>query len=167
MPTGFWVKGYWGGGSAEPINTIQIKLSAEPIKNIQIEGSAEPIKIIQYHETTDASTQAPPLALVPVTCPHRASCNLYIVNVGLHSVYTCPSAPPFSQVQSSAAGIDHTIKKEAAAVVTQTNKVCIFAAPLCVAWSLTMCLVLALSHIKSPQPEVSEYAWALCYPPSP
>ena len=63
-------------------------------------------------------------------------------------------------------GIDHTIKKEAAAVVTQTNKVCIFAAPLCVAWSLTMCLVLALSHIKSPQPEVSEYAWALCYPPS-
>lgn len=51
--------------------------------------------------------------------------------------------------------------------MTQTNKVCIFAAPLCVAWSLTMCLVLALSHIKSPQPEVSEYAWALCYPPSP
>ena len=51
--------------------------------------------------------------------------------------------------------------------MTQTNKVCIFAAPLCVAWSLSMCLVLALSHIKSPQPEVSEYAWALCYPPSP
>ena len=49
--------------------------------------------------------------------------------------------------------------------MTQTNKVCIFAAPLCVAWSLTMCLVLARSHIKSPQPEVSEYAWALCYPP--
>ena len=82
MPTGFWVKGYWGGGSAEPIKTIQIKLSAEPIKNIEIERSAEPIKIIQYQETTDASTQAPPLALVPVTCPHRASCNLYIVNVG-------------------------------------------------------------------------------------
>ena len=112
MPTGFWVKGYWGGGSAEPIKTIQIKLSAEPIKNIeiersaepiktiqiersaelikniQIEGSAEPIKIIQYHETTDASTQAPPLALVPVTCPHRASCNLYIVNVGPAQLYT-------------------------------------------------------------------------------
>ena len=51
--------------------------------------------------------------------------------------------------------------------MTQTNKVCIFAAPLCVAWSLTMCLVLALSHNKSPQPEVSECAWALCYPPSP
>ena len=65
----------------EPIKTIQIKRSAEPIKNTQIEGSAEPIKIVQYHETTDASTQAPPLALVPVTCPHRASCNLYIVNV--------------------------------------------------------------------------------------
>ena len=30
-----------------------------------------------------------------------------------------------------------------------------------------VCLVLALSHIKSPQPKVSEYAWALCYPPSP
>ena len=95
MPTGFWVKGYWGGGSAEPINTIQIKLSAEPIKNIQIEGSAEPIKIIQYHETTDASTQAP-LAFVPVTCPHRASCNLYIVNVGpAQRIHTYPSAPPF------------------------------------------------------------------------
>ena len=135
MPTGFWVKGYWEERSAEPIKTIQIKLSAEPIK---IERNAESIKIIQHHETTDASTQAP-LARVPLTCPHRASCNLYTVNVGLHSVYTCPSAPPFSQVQSSAAGVDHTIQKEAAAVVTQTNKVCTFAAPLCVAWSLTMC----------------------------
>ena len=76
MPTGFWVKGYWEERSAEPIKTIQIKLSAEPIK---IERSAEPIKIIQYHETMDASTQAPPLALVPVTCPHTvhlATCTL-------------------------------------------------------------------------------------------
>ena len=75
MPTGFWVKGYWGGGSAEPIKTIQIKRSAEPIR---IERSAEPIKIIQYHETTDASTQAP-LALMPLSrvhTVHLATCTL-------------------------------------------------------------------------------------------
>ena len=66
MPTGFWVEGYWGVRSPEPIETIQIKRSAESIKNIQIERSAKPIK------TPDASTQAPPLALVPCTCPHRA-----------------------------------------------------------------------------------------------
>ena len=56
MPTGFWVEGYWGVRSPEPIETIQIKRSAESIKNIQIELSAKPIKI------PDASTQAPPLS---------------------------------------------------------------------------------------------------------
>ena len=86
MPTGFWVEGYWGVRSPEPIETIQIKRSAESIKNIQIERSAEPIKTIQIKrsaesikdiqikrcvepiKTQDASTQAPPLALVPCTC---------------------------------------------------------------------------------------------------
>ena len=77
MPTGFWVEGYWGVRSPEPIETIQIKRSAESIKNIQIERSAKPIK------TPVASTQAPPLALVPCTCPHRAFCTLNI----LHSSY--------------------------------------------------------------------------------
>ena len=61
MPEGFWVKGYWGVRSPQPIKTIKtilVKRGAEPIKNIQIERSAKPIK------TTDASTQAPPLALL-------------------------------------------------------------------------------------------------------
>ena len=58
MPEGFWVKGYWGVRSPEPIKTILVKRGAETITNIQIERSAKPIK------TTDATTQAPPLALL-------------------------------------------------------------------------------------------------------
>ena len=57
MPEGFWVKGYWGVRSPEPIKTILVKSSAETITNIQIERSAKPIK------TIDATMQAPPLAL--------------------------------------------------------------------------------------------------------
>ena len=164
MPTGFWVKGYWEERSAEPIKTIQIKLSAEPIK---IERNAESIKIIQHHETTDASTQAP-LALVPVTCPHRASCNLYIVNVGpaqlIHmsfctaffagTVKCCGDRPHHQEGGGSRRDADQQgmYIRGAAMRSLEPNHVC---------------LVLALSHIKSPQPKVSEYAWALCYPPSP
>ena len=73
MPTGFWVKGYWGVRSPEPIETIQIKRSAESIKNIQIERSAKPIK------TPDASTQAPPLALARVHTVHFG-CTLNILH---------------------------------------------------------------------------------------
>ena len=58
MPEGFWVKGYWGVRSPEPIKTILVKRGAETITNIQIERSAKPIK------TKDATTQAPPPALV-------------------------------------------------------------------------------------------------------
>ena len=88
MPEGFWVKGYWGERSLEPIKTVLVKRGAEPIKNIKIERSAKPIK------TTDASTQAPPLALLLAR---------------VHSVHFAPgtystACTYFQQVQQPPAG---------------------------------------------------------------
>ena len=84
-----------------------------PTKTIQIKRSAEPIKIIQHHvhETRDASTQASPLALVPCTVVHTR---------GDRDHRTCVAYAHFLlQVQSSDAGIDQGIEREAAAVVSQ------------------------------------------------
>ena len=85
-----------------------------PTKTIQIKRSAEPIKIIQHHvhETRDASTQASPLALVPCTVV-RTPCED-------REHRTCVAYAHFLlQVQSSDAGIDQGIEREAAAVVSQ------------------------------------------------
>ena len=85
-----------------------------PTKTIQIKRSAEPIKIIQHHvhETRDASTQASPLALVPCTVVHTHRED--------REHRTCVAYAHFLlQVQSSDAGIDQGIEREAAAVVSQ------------------------------------------------
>jgi hypothetical protein len=81
-----------------------------PTKTIQIRRSAEPIKIIQHHvhETRDASTQASPLARLST---HREDRE--------HRTCVQAYAHFLVQVQSSDAGIDQGIEREAAAFVSQ------------------------------------------------